>query len=116
MSRMTLADFVRHFVACLSKLACLHLVRLGYGDPVSDGCLIQHFHDVAVDILDAMTGINEKERAFKHLPPAQIIIHQKAPFTDHLLRRLRKTVPRSEERRVGKGCVSTCRSRWSPYH
>src|SRR3546814_1932451 len=23
--------------------------------------------------------------------------------------------PRSEERRVGKGCVSTCRSRWSPY-
>src|SRR3546814_17505464 len=27
------------------------------------------------------------------------------PFTD-----------RSEERRVGKECVSTCRSRWSPYH
>src|SRR3546814_12824053 len=32
----------------------------------------------------------------------------------------RKTKPsapsRSEERRVGKECVSTCRSRWSPYH
>src|SRR3546814_9687239 len=26
------------------------------------------------------------------------------------------TAPRSEERRVGKECVSTCRSRWSPYH
>src|SRR3546814_1378580 len=25
-------------------------------------------------------------------------------------------IPRSEERRVGKECVSTCRSRWSPYH
>src|SRR3546814_20265734 len=25
-------------------------------------------------------------------------------------------VRRSEERRVGKECVSTCRSRWSPYH
>src|SRR3546814_21122499 len=25
-------------------------------------------------------------------------------------------VGRSEERRVGKECVSTCRSRWSPYH
>src|SRR3546814_11162313 len=24
--------------------------------------------------------------------------------------------PRSEERRVGTECVSTCRSRWSPYH
>src|SRR3546814_2454553 len=27
----------------------------------------------------------------------------------------RKSI-RSEERRVGKECVSTCRSRWSPYH
>src|SRR3546814_12809950 len=26
------------------------------------------------------------------------------------------TFGRSEERRVGKECVSTCRSRWSPYH
>src|SRR3546814_11080573 len=25
-------------------------------------------------------------------------------------------IPRSEERRVGKECVSTFRSRWSPYH
>src|SRR3546814_4317514 len=33
-------------------------------------------------------------------------------------RDLEKTevIPRSEERRVGKECVSTCRSRWSPYH
>src|SRR3546814_13089586 len=28
----------------------------------------------------------------------------------------RARVARSEERRVGKECVSTCRSRWSPYH
>src|SRR3546814_14564422 len=27
-----------------------------------------------------------------------------------------RDVMRSEERRVGKECVSTCRSRWSPYH
>src|SRR3546814_5325672 len=33
------------------------------------------------------------------------------------LRRLAvSSVVRSEERRVGKECVSTCRSRWSPYH
>src|SRR3546814_4350271 len=31
------------------------------------------------------------------------------------LRAQTRTV-RSEERRVGKECVSTCRSRWSPYH
>src|SRR3546814_12529425 len=29
---------------------------------------------------------------------------------------LRRSDVRSEERRVGKECVSTCRSRWSPYH
>src|SRR3546814_18215065 len=27
-----------------------------------------------------------------------------------------RLIERSEERRVGKECVSTCRSRWSPYH
>src|SRR3546814_14028820 len=26
------------------------------------------------------------------------------------------SIPRSDERRVGKECVSTCRSRWSPDH
>src|SRR3546814_5205890 len=30
--------------------------------------------------------------------------------------RLAERLARSEERRVGKECVSTCRSRWSPYH
>src|SRR3546814_20640819 len=28
----------------------------------------------------------------------------------------RGKITRSEERRVGKECVSTCRYRWSPYH
>src|SRR3546814_18475665 len=28
----------------------------------------------------------------------------------------RHDAARSAERRVGKACVSTCRSRWSPYH
>src|SRR3546814_5180157 len=35
----------------------------------------------------------------------------KPVFLDHAGAR-----QRSEERRVGKECVSTCRSRWSPYH
>src|SRR3546814_13509139 len=33
-----------------------------------------------------------------------------------LNRELEVPGPRSEERRVGNECVSTCRSRWSPYH
>src|SRR3546814_11756687 len=39
------------------------------------------------------------------------------PFVVALRPLLRLVQPaRSEERRVGKECVSTCRSRWSPYH
>src|SRR3546814_19289887 len=37
--------------------------------------------------------------------------HGNLPFLDD-----DKAASRSEERRVGKECVSTCRSRWSPYH
>src|SRR3546814_7695734 len=32
------------------------------------------------------------------------------------LTRLHRQHDRSEKRRVGKECVTTCRSRWSPYH
>src|SRR3546814_10377016 len=41
-----------------------------------------------------------------------------SPQLDMLLQQARSTfddAARSEERRVGKECVSTCRSRWSPY-
>ena len=31
-------------------------------------------------------------------------------------KRRRRTISRSEERRVGKECLRLCRSRWSPYH
>src|SRR3546814_11994052 len=44
-------------------------------------------------------------RSFK----APTLFQQFIPYQTFLL-------PRSEERRVGKECVSTCRSRWSPYH
>src|SRR3546814_16127705 len=40
------------------------------------------------------------------LPPAKSMLYRL--FSRHDIR--------SEERRDGKECVSTCRSRWSPYH
>src|SRR3546814_6535753 len=46
--------------------------------------------------------------------------HKKKAPTAKVTPFYKKTIgyglPRSEERRVGKECVSTCRSRWSPYH
>src|SRR3546814_13376612 len=49
------------------------------------------------------------------LPPA---LRRKAAGGKAALRRPARNRPahRSEERRVGKECVSTCRSLWSPYH
>src|SRR3546814_1464364 len=38
------------------------------------------------------------------------------PQKPHPVQRAFIEEQRSEERRVGKECVSTCRARWSPYH
>src|SRR3546814_8117711 len=46
--------------------------------------------------------------------PLEWVSWDGAPMAVCLL--LLVTALRSEERRVGKECVSTCRSRWSPYH
>src|SRR3546814_10949759 len=46
--------------------------------------------------LFGLRDIREKNVSFRDVPPTRRI--------------------RSEERRVGKECVSTCRYRWSPYH
>src|SRR3546814_20842350 len=45
-----------------------------------------------------------------HAPPGSLLAKQLDLVAD------RAAQGRSEERRVGKECVSTCRSRWSPYH
>src|SRR3546814_20334236 len=64
-----------------------------------------------------------------HMLALQLAVHRRpvrrgkpaAPGLDpsrtvKLRLKLRIVEIRSEERRVGKECVSTCRSRWSPYH
>src|SRR3546814_8452293 len=55
--------------------------------------------------------------AQKNIGPSGILVNI---IREDLLGRARSLCPtmlnRSEERRVGKECVSTCRSRWSPYH
>src|SRR3546814_13535358 len=38
------------------------------------------------------------------------------PWTIRSVAHLPEKRNRSEERRVGKECISTCRSRWEPYH
>src|SRR3546814_5754491 len=51
----------------------------------------------------------EEARRFLGLPDVQ-------PLQEAVMRQMQERVMRSEERSVGKECVSTCRSRWAPYH
>src|SRR3546814_2753457 len=53
--------------------------------------------------------------AFYRLPAGTLIKkHKHRNWVQVLV--LEGSMARSEERRVGKECVSTCRSRWSQYH
>src|SRR3546814_4911398 len=48
--------------------------------------------------------------------PARMKDFQHILIADEQVEQRLQVDARSEERRVGKECVSTCRSRWSPYH
>src|SRR3546814_18192018 len=59
--------------------------------------------------LNAMAAVPE---GFRYLPG-----YVDAEVQAALIAALRALAEaRSEERRVGKACVSTCRSRWTPFH
>src|SRR3546814_16916959 len=60
-------------------------------------------------------GIAEATRAILRRVPDRIYVQRRDdPDVAHIC--LLADKARSEARRVGKECVSTCRSRWSPYH
>src|SRR3546814_9903545 len=85
---------------CSSDLAHRPLGDLG--DLRLDPGIVGQF----VDALDGdHGGIHVRDQQLLLAPLGQLDDHVH-PLAD----------ARSEERRVGKECVSTCRSRWSPYH
>src|SRR3546814_13413878 len=62
-------------------------------------------------------GINWENWEEADIVLAGVSRTSKTPTSIYLANRGFKTANiRSEERRVGKECVSTCRSRWTPYH
>src|SRR3546814_12551135 len=76
-------------------------VRQSFGDPVPASAMVA-------------TAVDEQQRRRRLVPPIDIM--QLQPLRDEAVRNRAACHIRSEERRVGKECVSTCRSRWSPYH
>src|SRR3546814_15793612 len=70
--------------------------------------------DICAPIIETMAKLNILE-----YPDPRLRTRAKpVAAVDDALRRLFDDMfaTRSAERRVGKECVSTCRSRWSPYH
>src|SRR3546814_5000492 len=62
--------------------------------------------------IPGLRGREPKEISVRNL--AYIIQARMEEIIEHVYYEIKSS--RSEERRVGKECVSTCRSRWSPYH
>src|SRR3546814_15774879 len=89
---------------CSSDLACLDLMAAPSKSNTLDKCTRELIH-VAINV--ACTHLNE-EGTRRHIRRAIANGASKCELIE--------VVQRSEERRVGKECVSTCRSRWSPYH
>src|SRR3546814_20078868 len=85
--------------------------------------LLEGVHQNAVDTLKAagytnieyLKGALSSEELKEKIADVHFIgISSRTQLTEEVFDAAKKL--RSEERRVGKECVSTCRSRWSPYH
>src|SRR3546814_20926662 len=80
-------------------------IREGRGVGKDKDHIYLHLDHIDPKVLhERLPGINETGKIFAGVD----LTSQPLPVT--------QTVHRSEERRVGKECVSTCRARWSPYH
>src|SRR3546814_18320792 len=96
--------FFVSFLFCFNETATteiytyLHTLSLHDALPISCAGLHRALAHTPANRIDAGLGqVNLGYHAHRYTQPCELL-------------------DRSEERRVGKECVSTCRSRWSPYH
>src|SRR3546814_19388675 len=83
----------------------LFLIGGIWGEPAG---IADRGDDDAGNVPEALLGTPEAAKPEqRHLRPLRIGAFERGSIHEMV---------RSEERRVGKACVSTCRSRWSPDH
>ena len=69
---------------------------------------------VYIDTLNLMPRIQNQVRSLAAFDNPEFYKNKRLGYSNYY--NFSAVYLRSEERRVGKECVSTCRSRWSPYH
>src|SRR3546814_14505186 len=79
----------------------------------SDVCSSDLFAPMPQEVLNKLLEVEQARLAIdqRHQIHAESVLQLGV-----LVQIIKNDLGRSEERRVGKECVSTCRSRWSPYH
>src|SRR3546814_15515696 len=93
------------------------VINMGPQHPSTHGVLRLELITNGEIVHECIPHIGYLHRCFeKHVEA--LTYPQIIPYTDRMgyLASMNNNHIRSEERRVGKECVSTCRSRWSPYH
>src|SRR3546814_14915412 len=108
---------------CSSDLCVLHVASLvdgdGYASDISD---CQHLLSEISYVLsdDRITLIEPTKKAPRVRSRWGVLCNDtekaRRPGLPQSYRALTSSGSRSDERRVGTECVSTCRSRWSPVH
>src|SRR3546814_14566426 len=83
-----------------------------------DFMLIDALNTKTYPAANALFEVAPTTSAVRHGPWRGIAVPPNIFFLESLIDELAVAakLDRSEARRVGKECVSTCRSRWSPYH
>src|SRR3546814_2286221 len=77
--------------------------------------------DWSSDVCSSDLGHVDVDDAAEHVDRGGVVVEERRDALEPRIVHQHVEPPdaaddRSEERRVGKECVSTCRSRWSPYH
>src|SRR3546814_4967734 len=104
--KCVLVHYIRYFLFFFFKQKTAYEMRIS--DWSSDVCSSDL--RLAAQLPSARHAINLCENRYRFmLAFAAICVRGQTNL-------LPSNATRSEERRVGKECVSTCRSRWSPYH
>src|SRR3546814_12521054 len=109
-----------HAIDFLQHVGLLQLVELVLAEFMLDAD--RPLHEKRRPRLDPHARPRRQAMAKGHRPPRQIVdlleiaVAHLQEVEREPLEIIAVQIARSEERRVGKECVSTCRSRWSPYH